>query len=500
MRIAVASIMQETNTFAPRTCRLDDFVVASGSAAADRVSGTNSEMAGALEAVAAQGATAVPILYAWAMPNGPVEHEAFVHLTDELLARLAAGPGWDAVVLGLHGAMATTEIPDADGELLAAVRRLAGPAMPIVVSLDLHANVTARMVATASAIVAYHTDPHVDMAATGRRAGDLAVATVAGRIRPFTALAKRPLLIPAEAMNTTSGPLGEVRRLVDTEARTEVVDVSLLPVQPWLDVPELSFGVLATTDGTPRLAGELADWYAEEVWRRRHRFRVDRLLDPPAAVAAARSTSVRPFIIAESADAPTAGAAGDSPAMVQALAERAGDLVSYVPVVDPAAVRACHDSGVGATVELIVGAGIDGRWFDPVPIRGRVLRAGAGTYRLTGRGYTGMEVSMGRFAVVASGGLHLLLSERPAWSADPATFRHAGLEPFEADVLVVRSCSDFRPNYPESAAEAVTLDVPGPATPRLEALRFERAPRPLWPLDPIGDEGPGRTPRVERDG
>lgn len=504
-RVAVACVMQETNTFAPRSCGMEDFTVARGEDAAARVRGTNSEMAGALTAVAAAGAEAVPILHAWAMPNGPVEHETFVRLRDELLTGLDVHRGWDAVVLALHGAMATTEIPDADGALLAAVRRLVGPEVPIVVSLDLHANVTRRMVGAASAIVGYHTDPHVDMAATGRRAGSLAVATVTGEVRPSTALAKRPMIVPAEAMNTTSGPLGEVRRLIEAEARMEVLDVSLFPVQPWLDVPELSFGVLVTTEGAPRLADELAERYADEVWRRRHRFTVDRLLDPRAAVAAARESQARPFIIAESADAPTAGAAGDSPVMVRVLAEDGGDLVAYVPVVDPAGVEVCHEAGVGASVELEVGAGIDRRWSEPVPVGGRVVRTGAGSYRLTGAGYTGMEVSMGRFAVLASGGLHVLLSERPAWTADPATFLHAGLDPAGADILVVRSCSDFRPNYPGSAVEAVTLDVPGPATPRLQALRFERAPRPLWPLDPVDDEDPrsvrtARRPTVEREG
>ena len=163
-------------------------------------------------------------------------------------------------------------------------------------------------------------------------------------------------------------------------------------------------------------------------------------------------------------------------------------MTAVVPIVDRAAVGDCERAGVGSVVNLNVGGGIDGRWWDPVPFSGRVLRLGKGKYKLEGVGYTGIEVTMGDFAVVQASGISLLLSEKPAWTADPATFRFAGIEPSQVDLIVVRSCSDFRPNFPDSAEDAVTLDVPGAATPRLENLMFTKAPRPLWPLDRFGDD------------
>ncbi len=122
-------------------------------------------------------------------------------------------------------------------------------------------------------------------------------------------------------------------------------------------------------------------------------------------------------------------------------------------------------------------------WWEPVGLRGEVLGLGEGSYRLEGKSFTRMEVSMGRFATLGTDGLRLLLTERPAWTSDPATYRFAGLSPDSADVIVVRSCSDFRPNFPDAAEEAVTLDVPGAATPRLESLRFEHSSRPPYPID-----------------
>ncbi len=487
MRIGVASIMQETNSFAARSCGLENFTVTIGDASRDRVRGTNSEMAGAIAAIEAVGATAVPLLHAWALPSGPVEDEAFSSLQSLLQEGLGSAGALDGLILSLHGAMATTARFDADAELIESARLVVGEKTPIGVSLDLHANVTDRMVRATDVMTSYHTDPHVDMQDTGERVAGQLLDVLDGVLQPALALEKRPMIVPAESMNTSTGPLAAIRRKADVLSDDSVVDVSLFPVQPWLDVPELGFGVLVTTNNDPVVANDIAIAFANEVWEIRHEFTVPRLLEPPDAVAAARESSTRPFVIAESADAPSAGAAGDSPVMVAILAEEAL-LASLVPVVDPTSVKRSFAAGVGASVTLDVGAGIDTRWHHPVRIDGVVAQLGEGHYRLVGASFTGMEVNMGRFAVIESGLLTLLLSERPAWTSDPATFRFAGIEPFDVDLLVVRSCSDFLPNYPGSQKDAVTLDVPGPATPRLERLEFEHADRPLWPLDPFDDD------------
>jgi microcystin degradation protein MlrC len=491
MRIGVALVQQETNTFSLKACRLDEFTIRAGLDAGRHTSGTNSEMGGAVDAIGREGHEPVPLIYAWALPSGRVDDVAFARLRTMLTESIAAAGPLDGLVLALHGSMATATTDDADGAMIEAAREVAGP-IPLVVGLDLHANVTRRMVATADAIVGYHTDPHVDMADTGGRAARLVIAMAAGRTAPVTVLAKRPMIVPAESMNTTTGPLAGFRR--EADALADVLDVSFFPVQPWLDVAELGLGVLVTTDGDAARARDLAESFAGRIWEDRHRFVVPRLRTPAAALTAARASRTRPFIVAESADAPTAGAAGDSPAMVAALRTHGAGLKAVVPVVDPAAVDRCLEAGRGAVVDLEVGASIDRRWWKPVPLHARVEGFGEGPYRLEGAGYTGLTVDMGRWAVVRDGDIVVLLSERPAWTADPATFRTAGIDLAGVDVLVVRSCSDFRPNFPDAANEAVTLDVPGPATPRLDTLTFSRAGRPLWPLDPFADDRGHRPP------
>ena len=479
-RIGVASLVQETNTFSPKQTVREDYTVLVGEDAFRSLAGTNTEFAGAIVGLEELGAEPVPLLAAWALPSGRVTEETFEYLAGLLDGELARALPLDGLVLSLHGAMVTEEILDADASLIEVARRRIG-SVPLGVCLDLHANVTERMVELADIMVGYHTEPHVDMASTGARIARLVVETVRGEITPVMALSKRPMLVPAEGMRTDIGPMSEVRGLADSRTEYPTLDVSLFPVQPWLDVPELGLGVLVVADGDPAGAGSLAEHLAGEVWHRRDRMTTPRLMRPEEAFRASRDSDCRPFVMAHTADCPTAGAPGDDPVMVTEAARHAPDLVVFHSVLDPDASHRCGGK-VGERVRLTVG-GIFDKSVVPVEVEGLVIAAGSGTYRLTGQSFTGRKVSMGEWAVITTGNHHLLVSSAPAVTADPATWQHACLEPDQADVLIVRSCSDYRANFPGSAPEAVTLDLPGPSTPRLEDLEFRHAPRPLYPHD-----------------
>ena len=481
-RIGVASLVQETNTFSPRPTVWEDYTVLVGAEAVSSLKRSNTEFAGAFSALRRMGAEPVPVLAAWALPSGKVTDEAFARLGDLLDGCLQKAGRLEGLVLSLHGSMVTESIFDADAALIELARRRIGEAT-LGVCLDLHANVTARMVELSDVMVGYHTEPHTDMASTGKRIARLVTAVAYGEIAPSMVLAKRPLLIPAEAMRTDVGPMSEVRRMAYSRAAPHVLDVSLFPVQPWLDVPELGLGVLVVADADPSGAGELAEELADEIWMRRERMTTPRLMTPDMAFSAARKSGTKPFLMAHTSDCPTAGATGDDPVMVSEAAIHGPDLVVMHTVLDPVAVESCAPA-VGERVRIPIGAG-----FNPaanrVIVDGVIRRSGAGSYRLAGRSFTRREASMGEWVVLESGFHQLLITSKPAITADPATWHHAGLDPEQADVLVVRSCSDYRANFPSSAPEAVTLDLPGSSAPRLEGLRFEHAPRPLYPLDPM---------------
>jgi microcystin degradation protein MlrC len=483
LRIGVASIVQETNTFSPQLSSIEDFESQGIDEGEDirRLIGTNTEVGGALERLAARGAKPVPLVRAWAMSSGRLTSAALEGLGQRLQGQLRDAGRLHGLVLSLHGALSAERADDADLVLLEAARETVGPGCVIGVCLDLHANVTAELVERSDFLIGYHTYPHVDQGETGARAADLVVDALVRRRTPVTAFAKRPMLVPAEAQGS-DGPFGRLRAEADRRTANPVLDVSLFPVQPWLDVDQLGFGVTVTADRDAALARAIAEEMADLVWDARRDFVVE-LFEPERAIAEVRASSERPILLSESSDSPTAGATGDSPAMVGALLEHGCGLRSYATLVDQPAVAACHEAGVGAAVDVRVGATLDARFHEPVPLRGRVRAVGGGSFPLEGPVFHGMNVSMGRYAIVDAGDLSVLVTERPACTFDPTTFRHVGLPPEEADVIVIRSAHLFRAGFAGVADRALFLDLPGASTPRLDSLLFMRAPRPLYPIE-----------------
>jgi microcystin degradation protein MlrC len=490
-RIGVLLVQQESNSFAIGTATLDEYTILDGPTADLQLAGANSEFPGACAEVRRRGGVAVPLLYAHALPAGPLDDDAFARLRslaiDAVSGSTTVSGGLDGLIVCLHGALATVSQPAGDAALLRAIRHEVGARTPIALTLDLHANATPDLIGQVDVVTGYRTNPHVDLADTGRRGAALLAAAMSGAIAPTIAVATCPAIFPDQALRTPAGTLGRVLAdvaLQDVATRGPFVDVSVFPTQPWLDAPGIGFTAVVTADADAGAADALARAITRAVWERRHDFVAERLLPVDEVLAAAERATVRPFVISEAADAPTAGTAGDGTGMLGPLARWGSSRSAAVTIVDPAGVAACHAGGIGATLALPVGASIDPRWEPPVDLEGTVTAVGDGDHALTGVGYHGMVVSMGRFAVLRCGRTIVLLTERPAWSADPGAWRHAGIEPDDVDVLVVRSNTDYLANFPASAPTSVVADVPGAATPRLARLTFGRCGVVPYPVDP----------------
>jgi microcystin degradation protein MlrC len=485
LRIGVASIVQETNTFSVARSTLDEFQSQGLLVGAEvlGLAGSNTEVGGAIVALRNAGAEPIALLKAWAMSGGILEATALAELGDILERELRRALPIDGLVLSLHGALVAEGADSGDLVLLRRARACLGEQTPIGVCLDLHAHPVDELVAEASFVIGYRTYPHVDQAETGARTAQILLDALEGRRSPRTVVARRAMLTPPEAQGD-DGPFGRLRRRADAlAAKTPgVVDISLFPVQPWLDVPAVGFAVTVTAEQGDSAAPALSELLADEAWAARAEFAVE-LVSPEDAIERARTARSRPVLLSESADSPTAGSTGDSPAMVRELLRHGAGLRAYVTLVDAAAADTCRQAGVGSEVALAVGSSIDTRFHEPVAVAGTVGATGEGRYVLTGPVFTGMEVSMGAWARIDSGTLSILVTERPACTFDPATFEHAGLDPDAADVVVVRSANLFRAGWGARSDGAIILDLPGASTPRLERLTFERASRPLYPLD-----------------
>jgi microcystin degradation protein MlrC len=489
-RIAIASLMQESNSFSPlktTVATFESYYLYRGVEILTRFGDARTEVPGFLAALAEAGAKPVPLLAAYAAASGTVTREAFDALVGEMEDRLRAALPVDGLLLALHGALVVEDQPDGDGEIIARMRKILPPSVPIGVSLDLHGHLTPLMLQPNVFHIGYREYPHIDMYETGVRTAWLLLDVVAGRRQmPAMALAKRPMIVSPVCTRTTDGPL---RPVVEEARRMEnegtVIHAALFPVQPWIDVPDLGFAVLVCADDQKR-ATEAAETLAEMAWQRRANFFPD--LTPLEETIRIGLESEGVTVVSDAGDAPTGGSAADSPAVLKALlaagADRASRL-SYLTLCDPEAARVAMAAGPGATVRLALGHAFSKADGDPVAVTGVVQSVSDGTYRMTDGGPNGMELRMGPSAVIAVGAIRILLRSQPSMEWDRAMYTSQGL-PLEAAALVfVKSPSHFRHSFGPVAARILAANTPGPTAPDMRRILFQKATRPLYPLDPI---------------
>jgi microcystin degradation protein MlrC len=489
MRIAIGSLMQETNSFAPVPTDLRTFAdgyLWYGEELLRNYPSMRVEVTGFLDTLAAAGATPLPLLAAHAFANGPVTRAAFDHLAGELIARLRAAMPLDGVLLALHGAMVLEDDPDAESSLLAAVRAAVGPNVPIAASLDLHGHITPRMLEHATILVGYQEYPHVDIYETGQRTARLLLDTLSGRLHPVLALAKRPMIVSPVNARTTDGPLhaiAEAARAMERDGR--VLAAALFPVQPWLDVPDLGFAALVVGDGDQAAAQVVAEELAGMAWDARAAFEPD-LVSLADAVRMGLAAPEGLTVVGDAGDAPSSGAAADSAAVLRELLAQAADRAgrpTYLTLRDAEAAAACAAAGIGAQVTLAVGHTLSRADGQPVTVSGRVCTLTDGRYRMKGPGATGAIMQMGLTAVLEIGAIRLVLKSLPSIEWDPAVFYAVGLDPADAALVFVKSPGHFRVAFGPLARQVLVADTPGAARPNVRALKFTHVTRPLYPLD-----------------
>jgi microcystin degradation protein MlrC len=271
--------------------------------------------------------------------------------------------------------------------------------------------------------------------------------------------------------------------------------VGVYPVQPWLDTADVGCAVTVIADGDHAAAEAHARAIATAFWARRAAF-APALVPPGEAVRRALARQAGTVILCDSADATTSGSTGDSTAVLHALLEatQAGAVpaghAALLNVVDPAAVAAVVEAGVGAEVTLDVGGSLAPRYFRPVRITGRVKTLSDGVFTFQGPGMRGVAHHMGRTAVLYVGEIHLVVMERAVSQWDPQLYRSVGEEPSTARIVLVKSPMAFRAAYEGLYDEVIVVRAPGAADPDLVSLPWQHLPRPIYPLDPEMTYGP----------
>lgn len=490
MRIALAEFKQETNSFVPFTTTLKTFEEQYLHRGADMLTAFGKarlEIPGALDAIREAGAEPVPILATMAMASGTVERKSFDMLMGEIEERLKAAGPLDGVFLALHGAMIIEDEPDAESEIVRRVRGCLKPGTPIAVSLDLHGHITAAMLQPDVAYIGYREFPHIDMYETGYRAARLLIDWIGGKVKPVMALAKRHMVVSPDSARTTAPPLADiVAEGRAMEARGEVLHVSLFPVQPWIDTPDLGFAALVCGENQ-EAAQKAADTLARMAWDRRAEFEPD--VTPLEEIIRIGLSSPGLTVASDSGDAPSGGAAADSTAVLSALLQAGADWaerISICTICDPEAAAEAARAGVGKTVTLRVGHKRSGLG-DPLTVTGKVKVISDGSYVLEGPGGNGMAGEMGLTVVLAIGSIRLNLRSIPHFEWDLGIHHSVGLDPASAALVFVRSPAHFRVSYAPIAARIFLADTPGPTCVNMRRIPFTRVTRPFYPLDLVND-------------
>ena len=482
MRIGVAYLLQESNTFSPLSTSLDDFGITVGPALVERWRGTRTEIAGFLDVLRRPGIETVPLVAGWALTKGRILPDAFAQMKRMLADSLRAAGPLDGLLLACHGSMCAEGEDDTEGALLEVARSVIGPAVPLCLTLDLHANLTRRMAALADAIIGYRTYPHIDMFETGVAAGELLLRTLSGGPRPRTVLRKLPLIVPGENMQTTHGPMAEVWRYAASLRTPEILSFSIFGVQAWLDIEEMGSAVVAVTSGPEAAAQEFCDAVAQRFWDLRRDFEVT-LLPPEAAIRQALATEGQPVVLSESSDSPTAGSPGDSADMLRALLAYAPGVPACVWLRDEAAVQAASRAGIGARLRLSLGGAHDPANRCPVTVDAEVRARSDGRFQMRGSQYTGLPVDMGPTAVLQVDSVTVLVSSLGVINIDPELYRSQNVEPRDKKIVVVKSATAFRNEYAPFAAAMLLVDTPGISSANLRSVPYRHLQRPIYPLD-----------------
>lgn len=479
MRVFTGSIATETNTFAPMPTGLASFREAGYYPAGehpDRMTFFAGPLWAARQRARERGWVVIEGLVAGAQPSGITTRQAWQTLRDELLADLRAALPVDMVVLGLHGAMVADGCDDCEGALLEAVRGIVGPGVVVGAELDPHNHLTPAMVQHADLLISFKEYPHTDVLERAFELVDLCEAQVLGRVRPVASVVDCEMLA---MVHTTREPArGFVDRLQALEGHDGVLSISVTHGFPWGDVAEMGTKILVYTDATASHGPQLARQLADELIGLRERMDVP-MPGIDAALDEALAAPAGPVVIADGADNPGGGAAGDSTFFLRRLLERGITGAALGPLWDPGAVRIAFEAGVGARLMLRLGGKVSAMSGDPVDALCTLLALHPDMAMAS---LAGTTTALGDCALVETAGVQIVLITQRSQAMGTDLFTQLGCDLGAQRLIVVKSSQHFYASFSKVARQVIYASAPGSVTSDLRSLPYRKIRRPKWPL------------------
>jgi microcystin degradation protein MlrC len=485
-KIVVAMMMHETNTFSPVPTPLASFRPLAGQAAIEEFRDTNTQLGGFLHVAGEMGAEITVPVAAGAHPSGYVERGAYEDMAEAVVR--AIRNGCDAAFLALHGAMVAEHLDDGEGELLRRIRRVA-PRLPVAVGLDFHAHMTAAMVEHATVITGYCTYPHVDMGETAQRAGRTLARALRGEIAPVMVWDSRPMMTSTLVHTPSRQPMKDVMDMAMTAERSgSVLNASVFGGFPHADIPHISCSSVIVCDGRTDQGRALLDRLLGMAWERRRAFLYE---GAPLAgqIAHARTLGEGPIVLVDHGDNTASGGTQDVMSVIEEVMRQGLDDVVAGPICDPLSVERIVAAGTAASVTLPLGGKVDmpqiGLRARPLTVTGRVTRITDGEFVVTGPMATGTRVRMGRTAVLDTGAVQIVVSERRSEPFDLGVFTHCGIDPRRRRYVLIKSRQHFRAGFEPIARHIVLCDGEGVTSSDLRLFTYRNRRKPLYPFEEL---------------
>ncbi len=485
MKLFIAGLDTETNTFSPMQTGIEAFrenLIAYGDATGKPLNCCSSQMFVWRNAAQEKGWDVVESLCAVAEPGGRTTRAVYESFRATILDDLKAAMPVDAVMLALHGACVADGYDDVEGDLLAHVRQVVGPDVPVAAELDLHCHITERMLANATMIATYKEYPHTDIEEVAEQLFRLMERTLAGDVKPAMGMHDCRMI---NTFHPHRAPLrGIVDRMKAMEGQDGVLSVSFGHGFPWGDVEDVGAKMLVVTDNDPEKAVRVARSFAREIFEAREQMRGD-YLGIDAALDRAVAATSGPIVLADVSDNAGGGAPGDSTFILRRVIERGIEDVASCLYWDPIAVRMCREAGEGATLALRIGGKVGPASGDPLDLTVTVRRVASGITQRFGP----TPLAIGDAVWVSAGSIDIVLNTVRTQTFHPECMTALGLDPAQKKIVVVKSSNHFRAGFEPIARDILYVSAPGALQPTFEDLAFTKLKRPYWPrvANPFAD-------------
>ena len=496
MRVVIAMMKHETNTFSPVPTPIERFargypLPPRGKDAYEAFKGTGSAMGAYIDLAEREGFEIVTPIAAQAAPSSPVPDAAYAEMSAAICEAVAAG--CDAVMLDLHGAMVTESREDGEGALLTRLREIA-PDVPIAVALDMHTNLYPEIVDQVTTLAGYQTYPHIDNYETGMRAGEALVKVIKGEATPTLAWGNRPMLPHVMRQGTVDFPNAEIQARAKEMETGEAMIATMFTGFPHADIHNAGLSAVVVTDNDAAAARRLCDELLDAAWRDREAwvYQIEPLED---SMARAKEATDGPVILLDHYDNSASGGTQDTMTVLGAILDAGLEDVAAFAICDPDAVQTLIAAGIGATATVSLGGKLDMPSIDlkgePRSVTGRVKLISDGLYRNLGPASTGLLMDMGPTVVFDTGKVEIVVVSRQQEPNDQACFLSLGIDPSRKKYLMLKSRVHYRAGFGKLATQVIECAGTGVCTSDYDQLTFRHVRRPIYPLDLLNDPGDG---------